>query len=67
MRGRREEQEVPGQASEELRQAVTLGVFDLAPEVGGAELVGFVADDQVPIGLLQLGLDVLVATGESSR
>ena len=56
-----QEQEVPGQAGEKLAEAVALGVLDLVAEVGGAQLVGFVADDQVPVGLLELGLDVFVA------
>ena len=42
-------------------EAVALRVLDLAAEVGRAQLVGLVADDQVPVGLLELGLDVLVA------
>ena len=50
-----------GQRREELPEPVTLGVFDLVAEVCGAELVSFVADDQVPVGLLELDLRVLVA------
>ena len=45
----------------ELPQPVAFRVLDLVAEIGGAELVGFVADDQVPVGLLQLGLDIFVA------
>ncbi len=47
--------------AEKLAQAVALGVLDLAAEVGGAHLVGLVADDEVPVGLLELGLDVSFA------
>ena len=61
VRRRGQQQEVPGQRREELPEPVALRVLDLAAEVGGAELVGLVADDQVPVGLLELGLDVLVA------
>ena len=63
VRGRRHQEEVAGQAREELPQAVALGVLDLASEEGRGELVGFVADDEVPagVGCGDLGLDVLVA------
>ena len=61
MRRGRHEEEVAGQAAQELAQAVALGVADLAAEVAGRHLVGLVADDEVPVRLLQLGLDVLVA------
>ena len=56
-----QQQEMPGQRREQLAEPVALGVLDLVAEVGGAELVGFVADDQVPVGLLELGLDIFVA------
>ena len=56
-----QQQEVAGQRREQLAEPVALGVLDLVAEVGGAQLVGFVADDQVPVGLLELGLDVFVA------
>ena len=52
---------MPGQRREQLAEPVAFGVLDLVAEVGGAELVGFVADDQVPVGLLEFGLDVFVA------
>ena len=56
-----QQQEMPGQRREQLAEPVALRVLDLVAEVGGAELVGFVADDQVPVGLLELGLGILVA------
>ena len=40
---------------------VALGVSDLAAEKGRGHFMGFVADDQVPIGVLELGLNVLIA------
>src|SRR5207244_1707220 len=55
------EEEMAGEAGEELGQSVALGVGNLAAEVRGGHLVGLVAYDQVPIGGLEPGLDVLVA------
>jgi hypothetical protein len=52
---------MPRQRREQLPQAVAFGVLDLAAEIGGAELVGLVADDQIPVGLQQLGLGIFVA------
>ena len=57
----RHQQQVPGEPRQELAQAVALGVLDLAAEEGGRHLVGLVEDDQIPVGLLQLRLHVLVA------
>ncbi len=52
-----------GQGREQLAEAVALGVFDLVAEEGGRELVGLVADHQVPTAVrgLELLLEVLVA------
>ena len=55
-----QQQEVPGQRREQLAEPVALGVLDLVAEIGRAQLVGFVADDQVPVGLLELGLGIFV-------
>ena len=60
MRGRRQKQEMPGQRSEELPKAVALRVLDLVAEIGRAQLVGFVADDQVPVGLFELRPNTVV-------
>ena len=55
-----QQQEVPGQRREQLAEAVALRVLDLVAEIGRAQLVGFVADDQVPVGLLEFGLGIFV-------
>ena len=57
------QQEVAGEAGEQLAEPVALGVADLAAPEGGGHFVGFVADDQVPaaVGGAELGLDVFVA------
>ena len=60
MRRRRHEQQMPRELAEELAEAVALGVLDLVAEEGGRHLVGFVANHQVPVGVGQLRLDVLV-------
>src|SRR5262249_51844508 len=62
VRSCRKEKKMPGQASEKLSKAVTLRVFDLVSKVCGTELVSLVADDEIPIRLFQLRLDVLVPT-----
>ena len=63
VRRRRHQQEVAGQAREELPQAVPFRVLDLAAEERGRQLVGLVAHDQVParVRRLQLLLHLLVA------
>ena len=63
VRRRRHQQEVAGQARQELPEAVALRVLDLAAEEGRRQLVRLVAHDQVPagVGRLQLLLHVLVA------
>lgn len=57
------QQQVPGQAAQQLAEPIALGVLDLATEEGGRQLVRLVEHHQIPTGLrrLQLGLDVLVA------
>jgi len=59
---RRHEEEVAGDAAEQLAEAVTLGVLDLTAKEGGGHLVGLVRDDEIPGGFGdgELGLDVLV-------
>jgi hypothetical protein len=53
-RGRHEEQ-VAGDVAEELTEEEALGLFELAAEVVSAHAVGFVDDDQVPLGVFELG------------
>src|SRR5207253_1770499 len=55
-----QKQEMAGQRREQLAEPVALRVLDLTPEVGGAQLVGFVANDQIPISLQELRLHVFV-------
>ena len=57
------QEEVPRQAREKLPEVIALGVFDLAAEERGRELVRLVADDQVPAAFrdLELVLYVFVA------
>ena len=50
------QQEVAGEGREQLAQLVALGVLDLAAEEGGRQLVGLVADDQVPAAVRRLEL-----------
>ena len=63
VRRRRHQQEMAGQARQELPEPVPLRVLDLAAEEGRRQLVRLVAHDQVPagVGRLQLLLHVLVA------
>ena len=44
----------------EATQLVALGLLDLAPGVVRRHLVGLVGHDQVPVGRLELGLELLV-------
>ncbi len=60
MRRRRHKQQMPGELAEELAEAVALGVLDLIAKEGGRHLVSFVANHKVPVGVGQLGLDVLI-------
>jgi hypothetical protein len=57
------QQEVARQAGEQLAEPVALGIFDLATEEGGGELVRLVADDEVPtpVRRSELGLYIFVA------
>ncbi|MNZ54650.1 hypothetical protein D3C78_725570 [compost metagenome] len=61
VRGSGHQQEVAGDGAKQLAQFEPLGLVDLATEVIGRELVGFVDDDQIPLGVLQLLLVVLAA------
>ena len=60
MRRGGQQQEVPGQGREQLAEPVAFRVLDLVAEIGRAQFVGFVADDQVPVGLLEFGLGIFV-------
>ena len=63
VRGRRHQEEVAGEARQELTQPVALRVPDLAAEERGRHLVRLVAHDEVEAAVrrLELVLDVLVA------
>ena len=63
VRRRRHQEEVARQRREELPQPVAFRVLDLAAEEGRGELVGLVADHEVPatVRSLELLLHVLVA------
>jgi hypothetical protein len=52
---------VSGEAAEQLAELEALGLVDLVAEVAGGELVRLVDDDQVPLAVLELGLEVFVA------
>jgi hypothetical protein len=51
----------PLEPGKQAAQVVALGVFDLAAKESGGHFVGLVADDEVPIGVLEFGLNVFVA------
>src|SRR5262249_18821802 len=55
-----QQQKMPCKAGKHLTKTISLGVFDLVPEIRGAEFVGFIAYDQIPVGLLEFDLSVLV-------
>ncbi len=61
--GGRHEEELAREVGEELAEAVALGVARFAAEVAGRHLVGFVADDEVPVAVagLEFLLHFLVA------
>ena len=63
VRGRGHQEEVAGEARQELAQPIALRVLDLAAEERRRHLVRLVAHDEVPAAIrrLQLVLDVLVA------
>ena len=52
---------MPGDGPEQFAQQEAFGLVDLAAEVVGGEFVGLVNDDQVPFGILELLLVLLVA------
>lgn len=56
-----EEQEVPGDARQQLSQPVTPGVLDLAAEVTGGHLVCFIHNNEVPVRRFELRLQIFVA------
>src|SRR5947209_7529938 len=49
-----------GESGKQLPESISFGVFDLVPKIRGAELVRLVTNDQVPVGFLQLDLNVFV-------
>jgi hypothetical protein len=61
MRRRRHQQHMSSDLAQELAEAVAFGVLHLVAKEGGRHLVGFVANDKVPVGVGQLRLHVLVA------
>ena len=61
VRGRGHQQQVAGDVAEQLAELEALGLLQLAAEVVGAHAVGLVDDHEVPLGLGQLGQEVLVA------
>jgi hypothetical protein len=64
VRGGGHQQEVAGVGADLLGEAEAGGGLDLGAEVVGGELVGLVADDEVPAGLAELVLEV---AGSSRR
>jgi hypothetical protein len=52
---------VASDVAEELTEEEALGLFELAAEVVSAHAVGFVDDDEVPLGVFELVLQELVA------
>ena len=60
MRRRGHQQKMPRELAEKLAEPIALGVLDLAAKEGGRHLVGFVANDKVPVGVGQLRLHVLI-------
>ncbi len=61
MGGGRQQQEMSHQPRQPLTQAVAFGGFDLPCEERRRQLMGLIHDDEIPIGLFERGLDVLVA------
>ena len=52
---------MPRDPAEHLTEQEPLGLLQLAPEVVGSHAVGLIDDDQVPLGLFELRLQLLVA------
>ncbi len=61
VRGRGHQQQMASDLAEEFPELEALGLLQLAAEVVGAHAVRLVDDDQIPVGLLELGLELLVA------
>ena len=55
------QQQMAGDPTEQLAELEALSLLQLAAEVVGAHAVGLIDDDQIPLGLLQLRLQLLVA------
>ena len=61
VRGGGHEQKVTAVSAQNAAKVVALGVFHLITEEGGGHAVGFVADDQIPLGRRpEPGLEVVV-------
>ena len=61
MRGGGHQQQVTGDPAEQFAELEALGLLQLSAEVVGGHAVCFVDDDEVPFGVLELGLQLLVA------
>ena len=61
VRRRGHQQQVAGDLAEQLTELEPLGLLQLAAEVVRSHAVRLVDDDQVPLGLLELGLECFVA------
>src|SRR5216683_4371402 len=72
MRRGGEQDEVTRDLAKQFTKLVAFSILDLAAKEGGRHLVRLVYDDQIPLGLLQFGLDVFIAgqfiqSGDSQR
>lgn len=61
------QKEMACNAGKQAAQLIALGVFDLPAPHGSGHLVGFIADDQVPIGNLKLFLQLSISCELSRR
>ena len=61
VRGGGHQQQVAGDVAQQLAELEALGLLELAAEVVGAHAVRLVDDHEVPLGLRELGQQVLVA------
>ena len=56
-----EQDEVARDLAEQFTKLIAFGLLDLAAKEGGRHLVRLVHDDQIPLGLSQFVLDLLIA------
>src|ERR1022692_213652 len=61
VRSRRHQQKMPRELAKKLAESISLCVLDLVAEVRCGHLVGLVTNDEVPIGVRQLCLNVFIA------